>query len=370
MKLRPFRLERYLATHEFSAPYLLCCSDCESFSVRELLELEAEAKKQLLSLKLGYTQSPGSPELRGQIALLYNHISLNEVLVHSGAEEVIFNFMNVVLEAGDHIIVHSPYYQSLGEVARSLEAKVTEWESDPERNWRLDLGFLESSLTDRTKVVVINVPHNPSGYLPEVDFLLELARLSNQHGFIVFSDEVYRFLEYSEADRLPAFCELDERSVSLGVMSKSFGLAGLRIGWAATRNQKLFREMASFKDYTTICNSAPSEFLATLALRSRETILKRNLNIIKENLKALNSFFGTYSNFFQWTQPKAGPIACPQLLRGAVDEFCHQLVSNKGVLLLPGTIYDRKYNFFRIGFGRKNMPACLEKFSEFIEDVQ
>lgn len=370
MKLRPFRLERYLAAHEFSAPYLLCCSDCESFSVRELLELEAEAKKQLLSLKLGYTESPGGPELREQIASLYGNISLHEVLVHSGAEEVIFNFMNVVLKEGDHIIVHSPYYQSLGEVARSLGAKVTEWESDPDKNWRLDLGFLKSSLTERTKVVVINIPHNPSGYLPDGDFISELTSLSNQHGFIVFSDEVYRLLEYNQKDRLPALCELDERSVSLGVMSKSFGLAGLRIGWAATKNKELLRQMALFKDYTTICNSAPSEFLAALALRNRETILKRNLNIIKENLQSLNAFFGRYSDLFQWTQPKAGPIGFPRLLWGAVEEFCHQLVLRKGVLLLPGTLYDKKYNSFRIGFGRENMPVCLEKFSEFIEELQ
>ena len=126
--------------------------------------------------------------------------------------------------------------------------------------------------------------------------------------------------------------------------------------------------MALFKDYTTICNSAPSEFLATLALRNRQTILSRNLNIIKETLKFLNAFFDRYSEIFQWTQPKAGPIGFPGLLWGAVEEFCHQLVSSKGVLLLPGTLYGKKYNFIRIGFGRENIPECLEKLSEFIED--
>jgi aspartate/methionine/tyrosine aminotransferase len=367
MKLRQFGLERYFARHEFSTPCLLCCSDCESLSVGELLALEPEAKDALDSLWLGYTESQGHPELRRQIASLYSGIAADDVLVHSGAEEVIFNFMNTMLSAGDHIIVHSPYYQSLGEVARGLGADVTEWEGDVEKNWQLDLNFIEFALTDRTKAVVINFPHNPTGYLPRVDFLTDLAALSEKHGFIVFSDEVYRFLEYREADRLPAFCELDDRAVSLGVMSKSFGLAGLRLGWAATRNKDLYDRLASFKDYTTICNSAPSEFLAGIALRHRDAILERNLDIIRENLKRLETFFTRYSNLFKWIQPKAGPIAFPRLLKGSVDEFCRELRSEKGVLLLPGTLYNEKHNCFRIGFGRRNLPESLDKLIAFVE---
>ena len=367
MKLEPFRLERYFAEHEFSTPYLLSCSDCESFSVRELLTLVPEAKELFGALWLGYTESQGHPELRARIASLYSSISKDNVLVHSGAEEVIFNFMNTTLSAGDHIIVHSPYYQSLGEVARGLGAEITEWEGDAEKNWQLDLNFLEYALTERTKVVVVNFPHNPTGYLPHLNFLTDLAALSNKHGFIVFSDEVYRYLEYHKADRLPAFCELDERAVSLGVMSKSFGLAGLRIGWAVTRNKDVYRRLASFKDYTTICNSAPSEFLSTLALEHRDIILNRNRAIINENLERLQAFFTRYANIFRWIQPKAGPVAFPGLLKGSVDAFCSQLRSQKGVLLLPGTLYGEKYNCIRIGFGRRNMPECLDKLIEFVE---
>ncbi len=368
MKLEPFRLERFLAQYEFSAPYLLCCSDCESFSIQELLGAEQGLKDRFLSQRLGYTESRGNPELREEIASLYDGITPDQVLVHSGAEEAIFNFMNIALHPGDHVIVHSPYYQSLGEVARSLGAEITEWESKSDSNWQLELGFLEDSIRPETKIVVVNFPHNPTGYLPDRTFFADLVQLSQNHGFIVFSDEVYRFLEYQELDRLPALCELDERGVSLGVMSKSFGLAGLRIGWIVTRNHELFNQMASFKDYTTICSSAPSEFLATVALRQREHILERNLSIIKDNVEALNSFLDTYHELFQWCLPKAGPIGFPKYLGGSVDEFCHRLVSEKGVLLVPGTVYDDKNNFFRIGFGRRNMPECLGKLAEFVEE--
>ena len=335
MKLDHFRLERYFAKYEFSTPYLLCSSDCESMELGDLLALEPGAHERLSSLWLGYTESLGNPELRQAIARLYEHITMDQVLVHAGAEEAIFNFMNVALNPGDHVVVHTPYYQSLGEVARGVGAEVTEWQGDVERAWELDLQDLTDLLTDRTKVVVVNFPHNPTGFLPTSEFVRELSVLSEQHGFVIFSDEVYRGLELDHSDCLPAFADVNDRAVSLGVMSKTYGLAGLRIGWIATRNEQLFNELAAFKDYTTICNSAPSEFLATLALRHGEAIVERNLKIIRENLERLDLFFGAHEELFAWHRPKAGPIAFPLLLRGAVDEFCADLVKKKGVLLLP-----------------------------------
>lgn len=366
MKISPFQLERYFARHEFTAPYLLCASDCESLTVADLLALEPDAEEKFSSLWLGYTESLGAPQLRTAISSLYEQIAPDQVLVHAGAEEAIFNFMNVVLEAGDQLIVHAPYYQSLGEVARSIGAEVTEWRGDADQSWELDLGSLETALTDRTKAVVVNFPHNPTGFLPAPGFLRDLAALSERHGFIIFADEVYRGLETDRTDRLPPMADLNDRAVSLGVMSKTYGLAGLRIGWIATRNEALFHQMAAFKDYTTICNSAPSEFLATLALRHRDSIVRRNLRIIRENLNRLDVFFEAHPERFDWYRPKAGPIAFPGLRHGSVAEFCHELVAKAGVLLLPGTLYGDRCQAFRIGFGRKNLPVCLERFEAFL----
>jgi len=368
MKLKPFRLERYFAEYEFAAPYLLCCSDCESLSVADLLRFEPGAWDRLSALWLGYTESQGGHELRSEIAALYRGITPEEILVHSGAEEAIFNFMHVALETGDEIIVQAPYYQSLGEVARSLGAKVTEWRGDPNHNWELDLQFLTDHLTDKTKVVVVNFPHNPTGYLPTPDLLHDLARLSDTCGFFVFSDEVYRGLEYDPGQRLPSFAELTERGISLGVMSKTYGLAGLRIGWIATHNRKLSRELSVFKDYTTICNSAPSEFLAALALRHSQRIVERNLGIIRDNLSLLGSFFSRHRNLFVWEKPKAGPIAFPRYLGESVAQFCDSLRRRTGVLLLPGTVYGDDYDAFRMGFGRRSMSDGLRKLEAFLVD--
>ncbi len=368
MKPAPFQLERYFARHEFSTPHLLCTSDCESLAVEDLLQLESGAREALTSLWLGYTESQGSPKLREQIASLYETLHSEQILVHSGAEEAIFNFMNVALKAGDEIIVPAPCYQSLGEVARAVGARVIDWPADPRRNWELDLNFLQDQVSDRTRAVVVNFPHNPTGYLPEPEFLQALSRLSDQHGFLVLCDEVYRGLEYDPSDRLPCFADVNERGVSLGVMSKTYGLAGLRIGWAATRNRELYEALASFKDYTTICNSAPSEYLAGLALRHQGLLARRNLDIIQINLKLLNAFFAGHRDLFDWKPPKAGPIAFPRYLGGAVDDFCEELRREAGVLLLPGSLYNDPHNCFRIGFGRADMGQGLDKLEASLKE--
>ena len=367
MKIPAFRLERYFARHEFSAPYLLCSSDCESVPLAELLALEPDARERFDALWLGYTESAGAPDLRAAIAGLYGRIEAGQVLVHAGAEEAIFNCMNVLLAPGDQVIVHEPCYQSLGEVARALGAEVTGWRGDPENGWALDLADLRRLLTPRTKLVVVNFPHNPTGFLSGQDLFRDLAALSETHGFRIFCDEVYRGLELDPADRLPAMADLSERAVSLGVMSKTYGLAGLRIGWIATRDADLRAELAAFKDYTTICNSAPSEFLATLALRHADAIAARNLEIIRANLGLLDRFFADHADIFAWHRPKAGSIAFPRLLRGEIDRFCADLVEQAGVLLLPGTLYSDDTNSFRIGFGRRNLPEALERLEGHLE---
>lgn len=368
MHLPPFRLERYFAKYEFNVEYLLCGSDCESFSIKDLLALESSAEDRFRKCWLGYTESQGSPELRREISRLYESIETDRVLVHSGAEEAIFLFMHAALKPGDHIIVHWPCYQSLAEIAASIGCEVTPWISDEHDGWRLDLDQLRRSIRPTTKVIVLNSPHNPTGYLMESAEFRELVDIADESSIILLSDEVYRESEYSPQDRLPAACDVSENAVSLGVMSKTYGLPGLRIGWIATRNSSIYGRIAELKDYTTICNSAPSEFLAALALRHRDTLVQRNLQIIDDNLSTLDRFFEQYAHRFAWQRPKAGPIAFPRLLGADVESFCHSLVTSSGVLLLPGTIYGDRGNHFRIGFGRANLPEAVDRLMEFLEE--
>ena len=370
MNISPFKLERYFARYEFKAPYLLCPSDCEALGLNELLNMaDPHSLKLWKNLRLGYTESQGLPRLREEAAKLYSGISPEEIQLLT-PEEGIFNAMNVILQPGDQVISTFPGYQSLYQIAESLGCEVARWMPHRKNGaFYFDPQDLEKLLQKNSKLLVINFPHNPSAALPDRETFLQIVKFAEKHDLYLFSDEMYRFLEYETSDRLPSACELYPKSVSLFGMSKSFALAGLRIGWLVTQNKKLMHELSCFKDYTTICCSAPSEILALIALENREKILQRNLDIIHSNLLLLEDFFTRHSSLFQWARPKAGTIAFPEYLgEKNILDFCKRLVEKKGVMLLPCDVYDYPGKFFRLGFGRKNMPEALEKLEEFLQE--
>ena len=366
MNLPPFKLERYFAQHEFNTEFLLCSSDCESMSVADLLALDTGAAEKFQQTWLGYTESLGSPALRREIAKVYETIQPEEILVHTGAEEAIFLFMHAALNKGDHIIVHTPCYQSLRDVAKSIGCDVSPWRAREENGWALDLDELRHLMRTNTKAIVVNTPHNPTGYLMSRADYDAVNRFAQDRGLLLFSDEVYRESEYNPATRLPAGCDYGDHAVSLGVTSKTYGLAGLRIGWIATKNRKIYEKMASLKDYTTICNSAPSEFLAEVGMRNRQKLIERNLGIIHSNLEVIDEFIIHHSSFFNWCRPTAGSMGFPRLLKGNVEDFCDDLVRKAGVLLLPGTMYEDSHNHFRLGLGRKNLPQAVERLETYL----
>lgn len=367
MRIPPFELERYFARYEFKAEYLLSSSDCESMSVGELLALEPGAHEHFERHWLGYTETQGSPELRREIATLYTHIEPDNILCHAGAEEGIYAFMVAMLSPGDHVIVHAPGYQSLAEVGRALGCETALWLTGPADGWELDVAWLRRALRPNTRLLVVNSPHNPTGYHMRAETQRQIVDIAQERGLLLFSDEVYRYLEHDPQDTLPAACDLYENAASLGVLSKTYGLAGLRIGWIATRNRDILARVAAVKDYLSICNSAPGEFLGIVALRHRDELARRNLEIIRANLDVLDSFFARHAERFTWWRPKACSIAFPALrLNQNIEAFCIDLVERAGVLLLPGTAYDYGDKHFRIGFGRRNMPHALARFEEYL----
>ena len=366
MNLPPFKLERFFAKYEFNTEYLMCSSDCESMSIAELLNLEESAAEKFQQTWLGYSESQGSPALRAEISKLYETTQPEDILVHTGAEEAIFLFMFAAFKQYDHVIVHSPAYQSLAEVARAAGCDVSPWRAREENGWSLDLDELRHLMRSNTKAIIINTPHNPTGYLMPGEDYEALHKFAAANKLLLFSDEVYRESEYDSSARLPAACDLGDYAISLGVTSKTYGLAGLRVGWIATKNKKIYEKMASLKDYTTICNAAPSEFLAEVAMRNRQKLIERNLGIIKQNLEVIDSLFARHANLFSWVRPRAGSMAFPRYLGGNVDKFCDELVKRAGVLLLPGSVYDDSHNHFRLGLGRKNLPQAVQRVDEYL----
>lgn len=367
MKLPPFRLERFFARHEFAARHLLCASDCEPLTLAELLALADDETRTLWqSLSLGYTESQGHPLLREEIAALYPDLCADDVLVLV-PEEGIFIAMNALLAPGDHLVVTWPGYQSLYAVAEAIGCTVSRWAPREEATWRYDLDDLATLLTPATRLLVVNFPHNPTGALPTSDEWARLRAWATERGLYLFSDEMYRFLEHDGAVPLPSACQGDERAIVLSGLSKAWGLPGLRVGWLATHNRDLLAEMVAFKDYTTICSAAPSEALAIMALRARETLLARSRHLVDENLALLERFIGAHPALISWARPRGGSVAFARLHRDDVETYCAALVERMGVLLLPGAAFGWEGPHFRLGYGRRGLDAALDAWEQEID---
>jgi len=370
--MRDFSLEVFFSKWEFAARHHLTASDAESVSLSHLLELATPADRDRFSaLHLGYTQTFGSPSLREAIAATYPGLSAQEILCFAGAEEGIYVCMRTLLEAGDHAIVMTPNYQA----AETLPLAICEVTGVPlveSEDWALDVDAIQAALRPNTKLISINFPNNPTGAVPSRAAFGALVELCRTHGIWLFNDEVYRGLESSDEYRLPQVAEVYERGISLNVMSKAYGLPGLRIGWIACQDHALLARMERYKHYLSICNSAPSEVLAEIALKARDTLVARNRGLVVENLKRLDAFFAQFASLFEWKSPKGGCVAFPRYLGSdGVEAFCQRLVEDAGVLLLPASIYrseltESPRDRFRIGFGRANMPAGLQAMQAWL----
>ena len=338
----------------------------------ELLELaDDETRHMWNGLNLGYTESTGHRLLRREIAKLYDSIGADDVLVFAGAEEAIFCLLSTSLQEGNHVIVTWPGYQSLYEIARASGATVSLHALLEEDGWSLDVDRLIRSFRPETRMVVVNAPHNPTGMLPSHAEWRALTEACAEARVHLLSDEVYRFLEHDGAATLPAGADLDERAISIGVMSKSFAMAGLRIGWLATRDRAVLDRCARMKDYTTICSSAPSEVLALIGLRARERVLARSRSIVAANLAVLDDFFARRADAFSWVRPRGGSTGFPRLVPegpagSSADAFAARLVEASGVLLLPSTTFGSGDSHFRIGLGRTDLPEAIEALASFV----
>lgn len=370
MTINSFKLEEYLTKYEFSSPYLLCCSDAESFSIQEILELANPEDKSLWdNLRLHYTEPYGLPQLRQEIAKsLYPSLQAENILCFAGAEEGIFASLHVVCEPGDHVIVLTPCYQSLLEIPKLKGATTTEIALKAEEDWHIPLETIKSAIKSNTKCIVMNFPHNPTGQIISQDELNELVSLCATHDLWLFSDEVYRLLGTPSSPWAKPAAEHYPKALSLGVMSKAFGMAGLRVGWIACQDSHLLHNIKKMKDYLSICNSAPAEVLSLIALKNKDFILQRNNQIVSDNLKLLDHFFNEYHDRFSWVRPQGGCVGFVNYKSSEpVDDFCERLIKQTGVLLMPASVYNHQSQYFRIGFGRKNMPEALDRFKQFLK---
>jgi aspartate/methionine/tyrosine aminotransferase len=371
--LPDFRLETYFSTWEFTARHHMTASDAETMAMRDLLALaDDEDRAAWEALTLGYTPTWGAPELRAAIAATYETIAPEDVLTFAGAEEGLYAAMLALLDGDDHAIVTVPNYQSMETLPLQFAGSVTGVPLRSENDFRLDLDDIRQALRPNTRLIAVNFPNNPTGSIADQATFRDLASLCAERGIHLFSDEVYRGLERDESLRLPQAADLFERGVSLNVMSKAYGLPGLRIGWIACRDRALLDRMEKTKHYLSICNARPAEVLATIALKARATILARNRALCAENIEALTGFFSDFADLYDWQAPDGGCVGFPRY-RGAdgVEAHCRGLVEEAGVLLLPASLYvsdllPAPTDRFRVGFGRKNIEAGIAAWRGYL----
>jgi aspartate/methionine/tyrosine aminotransferase len=374
--LPDFRLETHFSRWEFSARHHMTASDAETMTMAALLALAGpEDLEAWERVSLGYTETWGAPALRETIASTYDTLSGADILTFAGAEEGLYCAMLALLAPGDHAIVTVPNYQSMETMPVTIAGNVTGVALRPENRWQLDLDDVRAALRPETKLIAVNFPNNPTGAIADREIFRDLGALCAERGIHLFSDEVYRGLEVDAEKRLPQAADLFDRGISLNVMSKAYGLPGLRIGWIASRDHALLQRMEKMKHYLSICNARPSEVLAGIALKARETIFARNRALCAENIGKLDSFFAEYPHLYEWTAPDGGCVAFARY-RGAdgVEEHCRRLVEEKGVLLLPSSLYASDLlpvpaDRFRVGIGRKNIDAGLAAWREFLEET-
>jgi len=371
--MRDFALENFFAKWEFAAPHHMTASDMESMSIRELLALAGPgAEDALLDSGLGYTTTKGAPDLRAAIAETYEACGAEQIQCFVGAEEALYATMRALLTPDDHVVVVAPNYQA----AETLPLEICAASAAPLRpdaDWRLDLDALRDAIRPNTTMVSVNIPNNPTGAIPSRADFDALIALCRDRGLWLFSDEVYRGLERDPAKRAPQVADVYERGLSLNVMSKAYGLPGLRVGWLACQDEALLGRIERYRHYLSICGSGPSERLAVAALSVRDQLLARNRALVAENCAKLDAFFAVYPDLFDWRPPDGGCVAYPRY-RGAdgVEAFCAALLDAEGVLLLPASIYrseliETPKDHFRIGMGRRGIDAGLAPIRAYLD---
>jgi len=363
---RDLELATYLSRQHDRTKHHLSASECETMALADLVALaDAEDLERWTTLQLGYTDPLGAPWLRAAAASGYGTISCEDLVCFAGAQEALYATLHALLAAGDHAIIVLPSYQSMETLPLGL-CSVSGVALDSATGWSLDIGAIAAAIRPNTRVVAISFPNNLTGKQLEHDRFAALVALCRRHGIWLLSDEVYRLTERDPQHRLPNAADAYERGISLSVLSKAYGLPGLRIGWVACRDRGLMQLVATIRQYLSTCSAGPSEVLACIALKAAPQILARNRAIAEANLTRLLPFLARHDSLFDCRPPEGGVVCYPRY-KGAegVERFVAHMAEAAGVLLLPASVFrsellDLPADRFRIGFGRLSFGAGLD----------
>lgn len=346
----PCGLERWFAEHASCARIDLASSGAPPRSLADLLSWADPAERaRIEGISLGYGAGEGSLGLRSAIAARHEHVRADDVAVTCGAIEALQLSLTALVSPGDEVIIQQPMYPAAAGIAAARGARVIAWRLLPELGFRASIDDLAELITPRTRVVVIAQPNGPSGSILESVDLRALARLLGQRGVWLLSDEVYRDLVLEPGLSVCSAAELYDRAITVGDVSKPFGLGGLRIGWLISRDPELRERIAAHRDYTTISVPTLSDALATIAIGHAAELLRTPLQNARANLLELEQAGGRAALSF--TSPRAGVTAFVQLPEA--DQVQRRL-AEQGVLVVPGALFGHPD---RVRIGLAGLPA-------------
>lgn len=369
MKIKEFGVERWMDLYENHCTYNLAETCVESLTVDQLLTMTGRQESvldDLRPMKLTYGAIEGTQRLREAIAGTYARQAVSNVIVTHGAIGGNALIYETLVEPGDTVVSVLPTYQQHYSIPESYGANVKTLKLREENRFLPDLAELESLVDDKTRLIAINNPNNPTGSLMDEAFLGKIAEIARRRGAYVLCDEVYRGTDQVGSGYSASIADLYERGISTASMSKTYSLAGLRLGWIAGPVE-LIHAVAVHRDYNTISVGMIDDYFATLALEHRDAILKRNHDIVRTNLAILEAWVER-EPAISWIKPKSGTTA---LLKYAFDmpsrEFCTELLEATGVMFTPGSALDME-GYVRIGYAnnRAVLEEGLARVSDFL----
>ena len=353
MKFPSFDLERIQSIYENSVEINLTESGIEPLSLKELMN--PKELEELLNLPLGYGYTQGTPLLRQRISNLYEGADENNVLVTSGSSEAIFLSAVLTVSKGDRVVMMTPNYLSFNGVAEALGAEVDYVPLLKKEKWEWDLDCLDEAVSDKTKVISVCNPNNPTGSVLNLEQMLKIVEIAGRVGAYLLVDEVYIGAELG-SNLTKSFLGMYEKTIVTSGLSKSYAHPGLRIGWIVS-GKRLVEEAWAIKDYTTIASSSLSQHIATKVLEP-ETIAKlrsRTKELLNKNLETFSKWILPYSNHLSFLKPEAGGFAFVEYdMDTNSTELVHDLRKNEGVFIVPGDSFGID-KYFRIGLGHESI---------------
>lgn len=362
MKLSVFRQEEFFEEYEFSCELMLALSGAEPMTAAELERLVGGRPD--LDSELGYTPSSGYPELRDAIAALNPPAERDNVMVTVGAIEALLILHNLLLDPGDEVVCLWPAYQPLYELANGAGGSVRFVRLEQDGDFAIDLGAIEDAVGPRTKVVLLNVPHNPTGQTVPPEDLRELARRLAPLGVHVIVDEVFREMRSNHPE---SAWDGQDNLIAIGSTSKSYALPGLRVGWLVA-NPELVVKARQFRKYTSLNPGARDQLWALAALEQRAAVLARTWALTERGAELATAWIADHPEDFELVAPPAGGLFFPRLRHPVPTlDFCAELVHDTGVLLAPGSVCYESEGFLRLGVATPQLAEGLDRLGGWLD---